>query len=150
MKIYFSPEKASGANLKNNVPDSTLKHADLGDFNTNKRLVNGGHGQSNINYLKKNNIDFNIVKEYPNGVRTGNIPSHKNKMKRAGNGQSWFPKEWNDSKIRDAGNHINNLPQNKNLSDGQWAFGDYDGVRVGTIKKDGAVTTIIPDNSRQP
>jgi hypothetical protein len=145
-----APKKASGANMKNNVPDSTLRHADLGDFNTNNRLINGGHGQSNIDYLKENNIDFNIVKEYPNGVRTGNIPSHKNKMKRTGNGQSWFPKEWNDSKIRDAGNHINNLPQNKNLPDGQWAFGDYDGVRVGIIKKDGKVTTIIPDNSRQP
>jgi hypothetical protein len=146
----FSYKKTSGANVKNNVPDSTLKHADLGDFNTNNRLVNGGHGQSNMDYLKENNIDFNIVKEYPNGVRTGNIPSHKNKMKRTGNGQSWFPKEWNDSKICDAGNHINNLPQNKNLPDGQWAFGDYDGVRVGIIKKDGKVTTIIPDNSRQP
>lgn len=144
------PEKVSGAKVKNNVPDSTLKHADLGDFNINNRLINGGHGQSNMNYLKENNIDFNIVKEYPNGVRVGNIPSHKNKMKRTGIGQSWFPKEWNDSKIRDAGNHINNLPQNKNLPDGQWAFGEYDGVRVGIIKKDGKVTTIIPNNSKQP
>ncbi|EGO8418909.1 hypothetical protein DUY24_12120 [Enterococcus faecalis] len=142
--------KVGGANARNNVPDSILKHADLGDFNTNNRLINGGHGQSNMDYLKENDIDFNIVKEYPNGIRTGNIPSHKNKMKRTGNGQSWFPKEWNDSKIRDAGNHINNLPQNKKLPDGQWAFGDYDGVRVGIIKKDGKVTTIIPDNSRQP
>ncbi|MGM0219875.1 hypothetical protein [Enterococcus sp. AZ126] len=58
--------------------------------------------------------------------------------------------EWNESKIRDAGNHINNLPQNKNLPDRQWVFGDYDDVRVGIIKRDGKVTTIIPDNSKQP
>ncbi|WP_255387546.1 EndoU domain-containing protein [Listeria sp. ILCC792] len=112
-------EKADVTNIKNNVPDSTLKHVDLGDFNTNNRLINGGHGQSNMGYLKENNTDFNIAKEYLNSVRTGSIPSHKNKMKRIGNGQSWFPKEWNDSKIRDAGNHINNLPQNKNLPDDQ-------------------------------
>ncbi|WP_088809393.1 MULTISPECIES: EndoU domain-containing protein [unclassified Listeria] len=94
-------EKADVTNIKNNVPDSTLKHVNLGDFNTNNRLINGGHGQSNMDYLKENNIDFNIAKEYL----------------RIGNGQSWFPKAWNDSKIRDAGNHINNLPQNKNLPD---------------------------------
>ncbi|WP_240422394.1 EndoU domain-containing protein [Listeria costaricensis] len=136
--------------VKNNVPDSTLKHADLGDFNANNRLINGGHGESNIKYLQENNIEYNIVTEYPNGVRVGNVPSHKNKMKRSGTGQSWFPESWNDTKIRDAGNYINNLPENKNLVDGKWAFGEYDGVRVGIIKQDGKITTIVPDNSRQP
>lgn len=134
----------------NNVPESTLNHADFGEFNSNNRLINGGHGQTNIDYLKNNNIEYNIVKEYPNGVRVGNIPSHKNKMKRTGTGQSWFPESWDKSKINNAGNYINDLPANKNLPDGQWAFGEYDGVRVGIIKKNGKPSTIIPDNSRQP
>nr|WP_256332323.1 EndoU domain-containing protein [Paenibacillus sp. CF095] len=57
------------------------------------RLINGGHGQDNINYLLKNKIAFNITKEYENGVRVGNIPNHKNKAKRSGEGQAWFPKD---------------------------------------------------------
>ncbi|WP_434779304.1 EndoU domain-containing protein [Neisseria sp. Ec49-e6-T10] len=142
----INPEKE--VLIHNNVPDSTLKHAVLGDFNDSNRLINGGHGQSNIDYLQQNNIDYNIVKEYPNGVRVGNIPSHKNRMKRTDEGQSWFPENWNEDKIRDAGNYINNL--HEDLPDGKWAFGTYDGVRVGIIKKDGKITTIIPDNSRQP
>ncbi|WP_375379690.1 EndoU domain-containing protein [Listeria cossartiae] len=62
--------------------------------------MNGGHGQSNINYLKKNNIKYNVVKEFPNGVKIGNVPSHKNKMKRSGAGQSWFPEKWKDIDIQ--------------------------------------------------
>jgi len=59
-------------------------------------MVNGGHGQSNIDYLIKNNIEFNIVDEYPNGVRVGNVPSHKNKFKQTGTGQAWFPSDWSN------------------------------------------------------
>lgn len=55
------------------------------------RIINGGHGQDNISYLKKNGIAFNVLKEYPNGVRIGNIPSHKNKFKRTGEEQALFP-----------------------------------------------------------
>lgn len=68
------------------VNQDRLDHSVLGDFNSNGRLINGGHGQANIDYLKRNNIEFNIVKEYDNGVRVGNIPSHKNKFKRTGTG----------------------------------------------------------------
>lgn len=136
--------------IENNVPDETLKHADLGDFNSNNRLINGGHGENSVAYLKENNIEFIIVKEYSNGVRVGNIPTHKNKMKRTGTGQSWFPENWDTAKIKEAGNYINSLPENKNLVDGQWAFAEFDGVRVGIIKKNGEIMTIIPDNSRQP
>ena len=65
-------------------------HSTVGEFNSNGRLINGGHGQSNIDYLEANGIPYNIVKEYHNGVR------------------------------------------------------------VGVIKNDGEIGTIIPDNSRQP
>lgn len=132
------------------VNQDRLNHSVLGDFNSNGRLINGGHGQANIDYLKRNNIEFNIVKEYENGVRVGNIPSHKNKFKRTGTGQAWFPENWSEVDIKNAGEYVANLPSNKNLGDGTWAFGEYNGVRVGIIKNNGEVGTIIPDNSIQP
>lgn len=59
----------------------------------------------------------NIVKEYDNGVRVGNVPKHKTPSKRTGIGQAWFPKNWSDSKIKEAGNYVANLSDNKNLPD---------------------------------
>ena len=46
-------------------------------------MKGGGHGQSNINFLEENGIEYNIVKEYDNGVRVGNVPKHKTPSKRA-------------------------------------------------------------------
>ena len=40
--------------------------------------------------------------------------------------------------------------KNSRVSDGVWIFGEYNGVRVGTIKNDGGLGTITPDGSRQP
>nr|BAD83733.1 hypothetical protein [Moraxella bovis Epp63] len=130
------------------IPYSTISHADIGEFNSRNRLIGGGHGQSNIEYLDNNNIPYNIVHEYPNGVRIGNIPSHKSKSKTTGTGQAWFPKNWDEKKIQAAGEYVNKI--HNTLPDGQWAFATYDGVRVGIIKNNGVVGTIIPDNSRQP
>ncbi|WP_405158623.1 EndoU domain-containing protein [Paenibacillus sp. FSL H8-0283] len=97
-----------------------------------------------------NKITFNIIKEYANGVRVGNIPNHKNKVKRSGEGQAWFPKEWTSEDIKKSGEHIANLPENRVKGDGEWMFGNYNDVRVGVIKNDGQIGTITPDNSRQP
>ena len=58
------------------VSQDRLQHSVLGEFNSNRRLINGGHGQVNINYLNQNNIEYNIVKVYDNGVRVGNIPEN--------------------------------------------------------------------------
>ena len=44
-------------------------------------MKGGGHGQSNINFLEENGIEYNIVKEYDNGVRVGNVPKHKTPQK---------------------------------------------------------------------
>ena len=98
-------------------------------------MKGGGHGQYNINFLEENGIEYNIVKEYDNGVRVGNVPKHKTPSKRTGTGQAWFPK--------------NNLPDNKNLPDGVIGYGEYDGVRVGIIKTDGKIGTIFPDADLQ-
>ena len=132
------------------VTQDRLQHSTLGEFNSNGRLINGGHGQANIDYLDANGIPYNIVTEYPNGVRVGNIPNHKNKFKRTGTGQAWFPKNWTDTDIKNAGEYVVNLPANRNVSDGTWMFGEYNDVRVGVIKNNGEIGTIIPDNSRQP
>lgn len=61
-----------------------------------------------------------------------------------------FPKNWSDSKIKEAGNYVTNLPDNKNLPDGVIGYGEYDGVRVGIIKTDGKIGTIFPDADLQP
>ena len=67
----------------NSIDDIALKHSSVGDFTYNpktgqiSRMKGGGHGQSNINFLEENGIEYNIVKEYDNGVRVGNVPKHK-------------------------------------------------------------------------
>ena len=140
----------------NSIDDIALKHSSVGDFTYNpktgqiSRMKGGGHGQSNINFLEENGIEYNIVKEYDNGVRVGNVPKHKTPSKRTGTGQAWFPKNWSDSKIKEAGNYVTNLPDNKNLPDGVIGYGEYDGVRVGIIKTDGKIGTIFPDVDLQP
>ena len=140
----------------NSIDDIALKHSSVGDFTYNpktgqiSRMKGGGHGQSNINFLEENGIEYNIVKEYDNGVRGGNVPKHKTPSKRTGTGQAWFPKNWSDSKIKEAGNYVTNLPDNKNLPDGVIGYGEYDGVRVGIIKTDGKIGTIFPDADLQP
>ena len=140
----------------NSIDDIALKHSSVGDFTYNpktgqiSRMKGGGHGQSNINFLEENGIEYNIVKEYDNGVRVGNVPKHKTPSKRTGTGQAWFPKNWSDSKIKEAGNYVTNLPDNKNLPDGVIGYGEYDGVRVGIIKTDGKIGTIFPDADLQP
>ncbi len=78
------------------------------------------------------------------------LPCHKNKFKRTGTGQAWFPESWTEIDIKNAGEYVANIPENINVPDGTWVFGEYNGVRVGTIKNNGKIGTIIPDNSRQP
>ena len=63
----------------NSIDDIALKHSSVGDFTYNpktgqiSRMKGGGHGQSNIKFLEENGIEYNIVKEYDNGVRVGII-----------------------------------------------------------------------------
>lgn len=66
---------------KEKISKKAIKHSTIGEFNTKRRLVSGGHSQKNIKYLERNNIPYNIEKTYSNGVRVGNIPSHKSPKK---------------------------------------------------------------------
>ena len=98
--------------------------------------------------LDKYGIEYHIVKTYPNGVRVGYIPNHKDRRKQSGTNQSWFPRSWTSKDIKRAGEHVANLKSNKSRSvkDGQPIFGMWKGVRVGVIRTKGIIGTIFPDS----
>lgn len=133
----------------------SLVHALEGKFTRPQRpkdplkLVAGGHGQKGLEFLDKYCITYNIEKIYPNGVRAGNIPDHKDRRKRVGLNQTWFPASWNERTIKRAAEHIAQLHRNRNASDGQIMYGTYKGVRIGVIKTHGQIATAFPD-SKQP
>lgn len=138
------------------VGSDALKHSSVGEFTINprtqkiSRMKAGGHSQKNLDLLNRNNIEYNIEKTYSNGVRVGNVPQHKVKLKRTGTSQSWFPANWTDDKIKKAGESIANLSKYRNTPDGYIMYGNYDGVRVGVIKTNGKIATIFPDSVMQP
>ena len=110
-KIGIDPkvfEEVSKAKIE--IGDIT--HSTKGDFTYNpktgkvSRMKGGGHGQDNIDFLIENNIEFNIEKTYSNGVRVGNVPKHKTPSKRIGTEQAWFPENWSNDKIKNAGGVI--------------------------------------------
>lgn len=134
----------------------SVVHSNEGDYTKASkkypiRLKAGGHGQTGMNQLDKYGIEYHVVKTYPNGVRVGYIPNHKDKRKQTGTNQSWFPKSWTSKDIKHAGEHVANLKRNRNIhtNDGKPVFGTWKGVRVGVIRTNGIVATIFPD-SNQP
>lgn len=134
------------------VSDFALVHSNEGKYtkparkNDKLRLVSGGHGQAGLKQLDKYGIEYNIVKQYPNGVRVGNIPNHRVKAKTHDTGQSWFPKSWTVKDIRRAGEHVAGLKANRHAPDGKKLYGFYKGVRVVVIKTNGKIATVFPDN----
>ena len=142
------------------VYPSALEHANTGVFHMtlNKhgkgnvsytpRLFAGGHGEDGRKLLDKYGIQYNTVLTYSNGVRVGNVPSHKEPLKQKGIGQSWFPKEWNQKMIKKAGEYVANLKRNRNVADGIAVFGTYRGVRVGIKKTNGEIATVFPDSDQ--
>ena len=89
------------------------------------------------------------MKTYPNGVRVGNVPSHKDPRKRSGIGQAWFPKSWGKKDIRKAGQHVAELKKNRRVPNGKPIFGVYKGVRVGVIRTNGKIATVFPDTDQE-
>lgn len=133
------------------VSDFALVHSNEGKYTkpTRKgerlRLVSGGHGQTGMEQLDKYGIKYNVEKTFPNGVRVGNIPDHKNPYKRKSMGQTRFPSSWSAKDIRHAGEHVAGLKGNRRMPDGEAFFGVYKGVRVGVIKTNGKIATVFPD-----
>ncbi len=136
------------------VSDFAVVHSNEGTFiYTQKghhisRLRSGGHGQAGMDLLDKVGIPYNVVKTYPNGVRVGNIPGHKQKNKQSGTNQSWFPKYWTDKDIKRAGEHVAGLKSNRHVADGKIVFGVWKGVRVGVMRTHGKIATIFPDSDQ--
>lgn len=127
---------------KEKIENTAIKHSCLGTYNKAKtRLVSGGHGQQAIRYMKRKGIDYNVNKTYSNGVRVGNVTNHKNKLKKTGNNQSWFPKWWNNKTIKRAG-QVTAL--GKKLDNGKIKVGYYGNVKVGIIRTNGKIATIFP------
>ena len=137
---------------KEKIPKKAIQHSSLGEFTQGDRkhpprLKSGGHGEENIRELKKRGIDYEITKEYPNGVRVGNVSTHKDKQKRAGEGQSWFPKEWTRDTIKKAGEKTIREEKEKK-KDGETSIGTYKKVKVGVKRTKGKVATIFPLNKQ--
>lgn len=138
------------------VSDFALVHSSEGAFTRSQvrvngdvviklRLNNGGHSQKGMELLDKYGIKYNIEKTYPNGVRVGNIPEHKNPKKKKSMGQARFPKSWTEKDIRHAGEHVAGLKRNRHVKDGVAIYGVYDNVRVGVIRTNGKIATVFPD-----
>ncbi len=141
------------------VSDFAIVHSDEGDFIRKQirvdgkptiqlRLGNGGHGQKGMDLLDKYGIEYHIIKTYPNGVRIGYVPDHKQKSKRSGTGQAWFPKSWTKKDIKHAGEHVAGLKGNRKIPDGVKVYGVYKGVRVGIIRTNGKPATVFPDTDQ--
>ncbi len=153
------------------ISDNVINHSSIGEFTAYKnpkkpekgggKFIKGGHGQENIEELERRGIEYNIVHTYENGVRVGNVPSHKNSMKKKDKGQSCFPESWTREDIRQAGVDVlkkkqvvfENKDGNGNITS-YTIFGEHRGVTVGiyTDKNgslDGKDGTIFPDNSQR-
>ncbi len=144
---------------RRSVSDFALVHSNEGDFgwkdvhrNGNPakqiRLANGGHGQKGMDLLDKYGIEYHVVKTFSNGVRVGYVPDHKQKRKRSGTGQAWFPKSWTAKDIKRAGEHVAGLKANRKVKDGSTMYGVYKGVRVGVKRTNGNLSTIFPDSNQ--
>lgn len=124
---------------------SALEHSNIGEFQKNGRMKSGGHGQDNIEKLEEEGIEYNIVKEFPNGVRLGNVPDHHEPNKREGTKQAWFPKDWTEADIKAAGKELANSEEARNAKGKTTIKGTYKGVNVGIIVENGKIKTIYPD-----
>ena len=151
--------KKTNVSKRITVSKKAMEHSTLGEYilptgskgaYPDPRLKGGGHSQECIKYMDKKGIEYEITKEYKNGVRAGNVHSHKEKNKQTGDNQSWFPKNWTRSTIRNAAKYVCSLKKNQGKKDGVILFGVYCGVRVGVIKTNGRIATIFPDARKQP
>ncbi|ACI59738.1 transposase [Ureaplasma urealyticum serovar 10 str. ATCC 33699] len=128
-------------------------HANEGKFvnanDKNKiRLDTGGHGQANLELLKRLRIGYEINVIFENGVRVGNVKNHKNKDKSENNGQTWLPKSWTEEMILEAGEDVAKSTENQNVPDGVIIYGTYQNVRIGLIKRDNKIVSFFPDSKQ--
>ncbi|MCI9417840.1 MAG: hypothetical protein HFI82_10655 [Eubacterium sp.] len=137
------------------VSSSAMKHATVGDYTNTNRLAKGGHSQAAIDYMDEKGIKYYVTKTYSNGVRIGYVENHKTPTKNgditkrpnADVGQAWFPENWNEDDVRNAGTFV----ANKGIGTEDVKFAEYKGVKVGIyVDSNGNPTTIFPHNMKQP
>lgn len=144
------------------VSDATLSHSMVGDYilpskeYPNGRLPKGGHSQASMDTMDEKGITYHVTKTYTNGVRIGFVDNHKSGLKNgkitksypdADIGQAWFPKNWSEDSVRNAGTYV----ANKGIGTGFIKFAEYKGVKVGIfVDANRNPTTIFPDNMNQP
>lgn len=126
---------------KEEISEKAIEHSSKGNYTQGGRLKGGGHGQEALDYMNKKGIKYNITKTYPNGVRVGHVPNHKNVLKQSGNKQSWFPKNWDRNTIKKAGQSV---AKGKKYPDGKTKSRKTKGVKVGIIRTNGKIATIFP------
>ena len=103
-----------------------------------------------MDIMDKNGITYNIVKTFSNGVRVGNIPGIKDKLKKTGSNMAWFPKSWPQKDMVRAAEHVVGLKHNRGIKDGITMWGVYKGVKVGVKRTNGQIATVFPDAHYQP
>lgn len=151
LNAYRSVGKKSESPIsKDYISCNAAIHSNDGEFTKNSnKYISGGHGQTAIDYMDKNNIAYEVNIEYNNGVRVGNIIDSKNKKFKTGNNHTWFPKDWSIGDIREAGENVSGYFKSQgNIKDGQHYSLMYKGVEVTVIYQEGEVSTIFPSKNQ--
>ena len=130
------------------VSRNEMKHSSRGIFSyTNRKpvkMLKGGHGERNIQYLRKHKLSHTINNTDFNGVRHGQIDCHVRPRERKPQGHAWFPEKWSDTTIARAGEHVANLKRNSKKKDHTPMYGKYKKVFVVTYKSRGRICGICP------
>lgn len=133
------------------ISKKTQKHASKGSFSYSKdgtrqyKMMGGGHGQENLDFLEVRKMPANVIFEYDNGVRRGNVAIHRRQNHRNGDQQCWFPKNWTQNDIANAGRYVMSLKKNKHRQNGKTYWGTYKKVSVGVYTDNGFISTIFPN-----
>ena len=130
------------------VSKNEMDHTSRGIFQYASRkpvkMLKGGHGERNIQYLRRHRLSHNINMIDSNGVRHGQIDCHKRPHERIPNGHVWFPEKWSDATIARAGEYVANLKRNAKQKDHVPMHGKYKEVHVVTYKARGRICGICP------
>ena len=146
---YFKPLK--DINLSGiMIPDKkAMNHSIIGDYISpskefsNGRLGGGGHTVQAMTEMNRRGISYNVIRTGNNGVIFGNVPDHKEKFKKTGERQTWFPKNWTEHDIRAAGIYVANkgsVPASAKYA----REAVYKNVNVRTDLTNGRIATINP------
>ena len=131
--------------IKQTVVNHSVKgtYKDVSKAYPNGRMVSGGHTRDAMLECSSKGIAYEITGTFSNGVRVGNVPSSELRIKKNGNGQAWFPENWDEDKVMAAGTAVANNGQD--LVDGYHKTGVFDGVAVRVLYDNGEISTICPD-----